>query len=265
MRGYWWNPRRSKLECKERGVRAFGWQLDLLTTHQAHGPSDELERHFESIDTPGMAVRDRLLKGGKMGLSVAQRCAFARLLMSLEARRPRTAERVRADAKGLRQTIDDDPDIQQVFRLNGITESPSVRWDRHSTDGFLHERSFANIMKDLADLPDVGERLINASWNIIELGESDGTFVLGDRPLIRINGILKERASWLYVLPLSPKHVFAATNSQAVLDEINHRTKRRFCKLVNISSAAQAERFVFAVDGSHAHWVGKHLSATTAS
>ena len=37
-------------------------------------------------------------------------------------------------------------------------------------------------------------------------------------------------------------------------------SKRRLGKLANTSSVAQAERFVFVLDSSHAHWLGKYLS-----
>ncbi|MGE0629505.1 MAG: hypothetical protein AB7O43_16975 [Hyphomicrobiaceae bacterium] len=117
LRGYWWDPRRVRLECKEKGVGGFCFQLDLLTTQDRHGPSDQLERDFESIDTPGIAVRDLLLGSGVKGLSTIQRCDFARLLMSLEVRRQANVGKARLVSERLRQTIDDDPDILEAFRV----------------------------------------------------------------------------------------------------------------------------------------------------
>ncbi len=265
LRGYWWDPRQARLRCKEKGVGAFCFQLDLLTTRDRHGLSDQLERDFESIDTPGITARDRLLISGARSLSVEQRCDFARLLMSLEVRRPYNVGKVKVASKDLRRTIDDDPDILEAFIREGIVQTPSEWWDSQSIDGLLHERSFASMIRNLTDRPDVGKRLINANWHIVELGNHDGTFLLTDRPLMRTKGFFDESAGWLWTLPLTPKHIFLATNRQAVLDNINKSTRRRFCKQTNVSCAGQAERFVFAADVSHEHWVGKYLAATPAA
>ena len=202
LRAYWWDRRRAVLSCKQRGVRAFCFQLDLLTTRNREGLTDRLERDFESIDTPGMVARDRLLKDRPNSLSVEQRRDFARLLMSLEVRRPRNVDDVRNAAHVLRRTIDTDPEIIEAFLKQGIKESPSSWWDRESADGFLHEQSFANIMRQLTDHPVTGKQLINAVWKVFELGPSDGTLVLSDRPLIRSNGFFALGAEWFWRYPL---------------------------------------------------------------
>lgn len=260
LRAYWWDQRRAVLRCKQRGVRAFGFQLDLLTTRNRKGLTDQLERDFESIDTPGMVARDKLMKDRPNSLSVEQGRDFARLLMSLEVRRPRNVDNVRNAAQVLRRTIDADPEIIEAFHKQGIQESPSSWWDRESADGFLHEQSFANIMRQLTDHPVTGKQLINAAWKVFELGPSDSTLVLSDRPLLKSNGFFAHGAGWFWALPLAPRNLFVATDSEQVMSKFLSLSKRRLGKLANTSSVALAERFVFVLDSSHAHWLGKYLS-----
>jgi hypothetical protein len=260
LRAYWWDRRRAVLRCKQLGVRAFCFQRDLLTTRNREGLTDQLERDFESIDTAGMVARDKLMKDRPNSLSVEQRRDFARLLMSLEVRRPRNVDYGRNAGQVLRRTIDADPEIIEAFHKQGIQESPSSWWDRESPNGFLHEQSFASIMRQLTDHPVTEQRLINATWKVLELGPNDGTFVLSDRPLIRSNGFLAYGAGWFWALALTPKNLFVATDGQKSMSEFLSLSRRRLGKLANTSSVRQAERFVFVLDSSHAHWLGKCLS-----
>jgi hypothetical protein len=259
LRGYWWDQRRAQLRCKGHlGVDAFCFQIDLLTTRTRAGLSDELERTFEAIDTPGIAARDRMLSVGPASLSNEQRCDFARLLMSLEARRPHNVAKARTASQEVRRILDNDQEVVERLEAEGITQAPSDWWD-DTTQQILHEGAFARFVTDLANRADIGERLINSYWRVFDLSEMDGTLVLSDRPLFRSKGFLTEGANWYWLLPLSPKSAFLATNSLEVVRQIESQSTRRLRKHLNVSSAAQSERFVFSADGSHAGWVAKYL------
>lgn len=56
-----------------------------------------------------------------------------------------------------------------------------------------------------------------------------------------------------------PTTAFVATNHKANLATIKGATGHRFAKLANVSSAAQAERFVFSIEKDHERWLGRHL------
>ena len=59
---------------------------------------DAIERlFFGEIDTNGTAARDILLEHGPAGLTAGQRCDFARLLLSLDARRPFNVDKLRTE------------------------------------------------------------------------------------------------------------------------------------------------------------------------
>ena len=90
------------------------------------------------------------------------------------------------------------------------------------------------------------------SSRVVRLGDGDGTLVLSDRPCLRA------LEPWVWWLPLDPRSALEiiprGTNSSRV-------SQRRFAISLNVASAARADRFVFAVEESHAKWLGKYLQA----
>jgi hypothetical protein len=258
MSGYWWNFRRGELSCRRKGPRAFCKELDLLTLRAHPLGRDAMEtKFFGEIDTKGAMVRDILIEHGPGRLTGNQRCDFARLLLSLDARRPANVAKLRGEvAAGLVSGLDGDPEILAAVAAESETEPPSAIYERDS--GVFIEDKALTIIQDLVDNPTVGGKLINGRWHVVRLGALDGSLVLADRPLIRLWGYDQPGATW--VLPLTPKATFVAVNDKANLERIERTSPARFAKLTNISSANQAERYVFCVDSSHERWLGKYLS-----
>ena len=257
--GYWWDPHKNALACKRLGLNSFCNQLDLLTLKAHNLGRDVIERlFFGEIDTKGAAARDILLEHGPNRLTGDQRCDFARLLFSLEARRPIMIERLRTEgAMRLANELDADLEIRTAMAEYAIDDTPSS-YVENQLGWSLEDRALTNVQR-LVDNPKVGGRLINAHWDLKALGGGDDSLVLSDRPLIRIHGYDRPGATWL--LPLTPRIMFIAANHRANLDRLRRVTAQRFAKLTNISSANQAERFVFSVEERHAQWLGKYLRA----
>ncbi len=258
MRGYWWDPRRGVLACKRKGPRAFCKELDLLMLRSHPSGRDAIEtKFFGEIDTKGAVVRDLLVEHGPGKLTGDQRCDFVRLLLSLDARRPANVAKLRGEvADGLASSLDDDPDVLGALAAEGVTERPSTYYERVA-GVFIGDKALG-IIQELIDNPKVGGRLINGHWHVVRLSEFDGLFVLADRPLIRLWGYDQPGATW--ALPLTPEVAFVAVNHKANLERIRRASPACFAKLTNISSVNQAERYVFCVDTSHEHWLGKCLS-----
>ena len=258
LHGYWWNPHRDKLDCKIRGLNSFCFQLDLLTLHAHHLGRDAIETvFFGEIDTKGATARDHLLASGPSGLSNDQRCDFARLLLSLEARRPINVKKIREQQRFLADSLDSDPEILEAMANEGLVETPSEYYEQE-TGTFFEDIALVTI-QNLVENPKVGIKLINAHWHVVRLGNFDGSLILSDRPLIEVHGhgFDHPRATW--ILPLNPKAAFVACNNTDVLRTLQRLTPRRFAKLTNVHSASQAERFIFCADRSHKDWIGKYL------
>ena len=255
LNGFWWDYRKRKLSCNRRGAKAFCFEIDLLAVNHHEGGRDVLERKFfGDIDTRGAIARDRLLTDGPTSLDNDRRCDFARLLLSLEARRPAVVDRLRDyGARYLTEAVDQDSEILREMETEGITVTPSEFLQQQ---GFSFEDRALSSIQQLIDNPRVGGKLINLPWRVVRLGPFDGSLVLSDRPLIRCYGYEPPSAAWF--LPLSPKSAFCAVSQPGKFD---NATPRRLAKLLNVASAQQAEKFVFCVEDAHRRWLSKYLAA----
>ena len=260
LRGLWWDQQKRLLRCKAKGVGAFCFQLDLLTTKTRRGMSDQLERDFEQIDTPGIVARDRISNGGPHSLSLEGRCHFARLLMSLECRRPSNVAKIRTAALTAGKLLDSDPEVLQAFQQEGIEIRPSTWYAQEALDGPLSESSFVELMRAVVDHAPTGKKLINGRWARIDFDSRHGTLVLSDRPLLAVGSIVSNEEKWIWATPLSPTSLFVAASDPKTMSSLAQHSRRQLLKMVNRTSVWNAERFVFVADGSHNHWVAKYLS-----
>ena len=243
------------LRAKKRGVGAFCRQPDLLTTRKRSGLSDALEHEFESIDTPGINARNVMLGEGVTSLSPDERCDFAYFLMSLELRRRNHVEKGRAAAKSVKQNVDNDLELHEAIRSSGIVETPSQLWESNRADVIFEEESFLRMMRNVARDPETRDYLVNANWFIVSLGQTDGTLVLADRPLVKTQGYFSPPQSWWWLLPLSPRHALVITPNKLKLEE-----PKEFRQWVNNQSATQADKYVFSIDEKDSEWLGSILS-----
>ena len=126
LNGYWWDARKGRLGCKRRGPGGFCYEIDLLTLKEHEDGRDVLERvFFGAIDAPGAVARDRLLKDGPESLDNDQRCDFARLLLSLEARRSAVVQKLRDGGSYLAEALDSDSEILHAMETEGLFGPPS--------------------------------------------------------------------------------------------------------------------------------------------
>ena len=153
LSGYWWNARRSQLDCNQKGTKAFCFEIDHLTLKAHKDGRDAIERvFFGDVDSNGAAARDLLLEKGPNSLDSDQRCDFARLLLSLEARRLPVVRRLREGRSLLANAIDNDPEIIDAIEAEGLSGSPSALLAELGIS--LEDRALGNI-QGLVDNPKV--------------------------------------------------------------------------------------------------------------
>ena len=254
LNGFWWDRWQGRISCRRRGTKGFCYELDLLSVKRYEGGRDVLERKFfGAIDTNGAVARERLLTEGPDSLDVDQRCDFARLLLSLEARRPPTVDWLRSEgSRFLSEAVDQDPEIRQAMEDEELFGTPSQWFERYG--GLMEDRALAKIQY-LVDHPKIGGTLINRHWCVVRTRRREDSVVLSDRPLVRVHGYDHPDAAWF--LPLDPRTVFCAVNRKSPLLDV---PPKRLVRKLNVASAEQAQRFVFCVDRAHERWLGKYLS-----
>lgn len=252
LHGYAWNHDGSDLRCVKRGAKGFGYEMDLLTLKSSNLPVDTLEvRDFKQIDDRGAKIRDKLLVEGVKSLTVSDSMSFARLLMSLEARRPSVVSELRANGDSLRNELDADDELIEKLGLKTEDGSPSEFYERE-TGEFLEDRAL-QVCTSLSNEPHIGESLINGCWGVVHVDTSAGNFVLSDRPLIRYGSTDTDAFTW--VLPLTPYAVFVATAKEWQ----SRVTDQRLVKMINKDSASRADKYVFSTLASDQKWIKKYL------
>jgi len=254
--GYYWNRHRSDLSCLVRGAKAFCYGLDLFAVGVQTLPSDILETaFFGPIDTQGAAVADKLVQDGPNALTGDDRCDFTRFLFSLEHRQPHRIQYLRKQGpKILEKDIDNDRGLRSTLQQHDFHEAPSI-YAREL--GLLSEdRALAQVQK-LVDDQDYGQKFINWHWSIARTRPDRGSFILSDRPLVRVNAFDSHEALWL--LPLGPYTVFYASKRETPRVVAN---EREFLKSLNRHSVRQAQKYVFCIDGSHRSLLHKHMRTT---
>lgn len=260
LNAFYWDQYNNCIRCKEdTGPKAYCHQNCLLTLEAQHPEGkDAIERNFfGEVDTKGASVRDVLLQleGAVTNLTADQRCDWARLLLSLDARRHDNVSKLTNEGTAfLREQLNNDQEILDALSKEGIAYSPAEYAENHLYP--LRDKALSNI-EALVDNPTVGKVLINAHWHVIQLDDNAGSLILSDRPLIRINGYDSPGAVWL--MPISPAKVFIAANHPENLRRLLNISHRQFSKKLNVSSASQADKYVFGIKGCNHSWLEKYM------
>jgi hypothetical protein len=262
---YRWDPWRRDVMVGTRSPRSVGfkWELFSLSSHPLGTDAIE-ESFFKPIDNEGAMVRDRMLADGTKSLSSTERSDFARVLMSLVARRPDIVADLRT--KGVttfREGLDNNPDILEMMDEDGIEGSPSNLFETM----FNHtlEDHAVTMVQSLYDNKLIGNILVRSYWDLKTIDDGDGDFLIADHALIRTFGTYDERCFWC--IPLSPRAALLINRSKDLRHALLKLSGGRFCKMLNRSSVNQADRFVFA----HRHnptierWVKKRLAVVKRS
>jgi hypothetical protein len=116
------------------------------------------------------------------------------LKATVEAKYPRLIEEYRAKWPDIRKP--GDPETFEEFRA---TAAPNPSGRAH-----------ALLLQKLMDSKLVGEHIGKMQWRVLTLGNAPYPFLTSDRPIT--NGLTGPDAH--FGLPISPQHVFLATNNE---------------------------------------------------
>ena len=81
-------------------------------------------------------------------------------------------------------------------------------------------RGGAILLQKIIDNPDLGNRVNSMRWKVIEAYKPMIPLLTSDRPVLITNGLAYEQSQLL--LPISPRHVFVATNTPDIERYIQH-------------------------------------------
>lgn len=256
---YSWNERSKSVHCKDNlGTNGYCYRKDLLALAQHPDGRDFLEaKFFEHVDNEGARVLAHILRNGLQGLTDKQRNDFAYLLLSLEARRPQVLERLRGEGvESLRQKLDDDEEITELLKREGINSTPSEYYEKHVSK--LADRALLAVLPFLTKESIGLQSLANCHWLVRKITPGSPRLVLSDRPLIRIGSATDPDRIWC--LPLSPTVLFFASPNKRSINTILRKSDKQVVLSTNVESVRQRDRYVFSVDRDSGNWLAKLMS-----
>ena len=254
LRGYYYDQFRAQLRVRLRGENFFCSVPNLFTVRGLPDGDHVIESiFFKNLDDAAALAHQLILSGST--LSPRQRVHFARLLLSLEARYPRMVRYVRERGRKNSLMMNSDPEIRELLDGWGEVRPANEVWDE--LVGFSAEDQAMEIVQKLTANERIGRALVEAPWGVFRRPYGCDQFVLGDRPLIRIKGLLAQNNVW--ILPISPECAWFCAMSQKAFEGIGRIPPKRFVHWVNECSALQSDKYVFNHREPTSDWLAKRL------
>lgn len=210
------------------------------------------DKFFRDADQGASDALDRLIARDLDGMSDKAKSAWARFIMGLLQRTPEKVEWLGKVWAGMHAEAV--ADAIRISEEQGI--SPGDMGNLENSVAV----SFARVLQQLMDLPNLGRLIVNMRWAVLQLHEHK-RLMTSDRPVVLLNGVEQEDA--LIAVPLSPSHIFLAANKIEILRNIAQLPVKQISSQLNHSVVAQAQRYVYAVDDSQFRFVAKHIARDT--
>jgi Protein of unknown function (DUF4238) len=124
------------------------------------------------------------------------------------------------------------------------------------------DRATAQIFLDLLKTSQVTTTLYGMTWEVIELRDRiNNTFLTSDRPIIK-TGRLYGLTEPHLVVPISPLHLFIASNSERVFEILKGRMHDSLVADCNNEIVRSATKYVWGIDNSQLRFVENRLTKT---
>lgn len=219
------------------------------------------EKFFRAVDSSA-ADALRVLEGGGSTprLTVAQRSAWSRFLVSLLSRTPEDLIACREVWPKHISYVSDDAERDYAARrrpedaatLRELMSSiPSAEAERFMLEGFIN----------LMDNPSLGAKLNALPFRVIVFPETAPELMTSDRPVIRNHMGLGARGGHL-ALPIGPRRLFVCAADPALLDGLANANRSNLARECNRIVTRHAVRLVFARTDQNLGFVRKHFAAT---
>jgi hypothetical protein len=233
-----------------------------LPLHEA----DFLESYFFKLtdDLAAKALQTLLSGARTLNFSPKIKSGWSRFIVSLMMRNPEMVERSMLAAKALYEQSR--AELQADYAKHRNPTDPPT-YEEYAA---LHSpnpagRGGAILLQKVIDNPDLGNRINNMRWTVLKADSPKFTLLTSDRPVLITNGLQHDHSQ--LILPISPLHVFFATNTADTERYIENVFARgQMIQQVNERVTLQARRYVYGLSDQQLNFVaarlGKKYTAT---
>jgi hypothetical protein len=200
--------------------------------------ADFLETYFfkKTDDDAARALRI-LLAERPWKFTDKERSGWSRFITSLITRNPEEIERLKTAG----QTLFDKalPEIEADYAARREPTDPPTYAEYvaiHSPNP--RGRAGAILVQGVIDHPMIGTKINNMRWMVLHDARPKNLLLTSDRPVVMTNGL--DAGNSQLILPISPKHVFVATNNprtSSLLHKLPLGRRKRYGVIDNRSPA----------------------------
>jgi hypothetical protein len=216
-----------------------------------------VEKHLlRHIDDLAARVLRKLTTAGLAGLTLHDRCDWARFLMSLRLRQPRVIQQLRTESsEHLEVSLLEGPEEYEA--VAGAGDPPTlVDWTRKNYPGLIENFGMSFFHK-LVDNPKIGEKILRMRWWLWDFTREQKDLLLADQPCIFTKGI--DDPDLVIALPIGPRKAFMATSTDRVATIMRRQRAKDLLMRMNESSLNQAHVRIYARDASPRRFIHNRL------
>jgi Protein of unknown function (DUF4238) len=197
------------------------------------------------IDNLAAGMLRKLATTGLTGLTLENRCDWARFLMSLRLRQPHIIQQLRTESSEyLEVSLIDQP--EEYDAIAGTEDPPTLlEWTRKNYPGLI-ENFGMSFFHELVDKAEIGNKMLRMKWWLWDFTREQNDLLLADQPCIFTTDI--DDADLVIALPIGPRKAFMATRSDRVAAIMRRQRPKDLLMRVNESSLNQARVRVYARD-----------------
>jgi hypothetical protein len=226
-----------------------------LPPHETHF----LESYFFRITDNFASQALRILLSGDETLNFPRdiKSGWSRFITSLMMRNPESVARSMAAAKALYDQSRDEL-YADYAKHRKPTDPPTYEEYAAIHSPNPAGRGGAILLQKVIDNPDIGNRINNMRWLVLKAHRPLFTLLTSDRPVVMTNGMAYETSQ--IILPISPLHVFIATNNAKTERYIEGVFARgQMIQQVNARVALRARKYVYGLDDTQLAFVSRRL------
>lgn len=220
--------------------------------------ADFLETYFfkKTDDDAARALRI-LLAERPWKFTDKERSGWSRFITSLIARNPEEIERLKAAGQALFDKAL--PEIEADYAARREPTDPPTYAEYvaiHSPNP--RGRAGAILVQGVIDHPMIGTKINNMRWMVLHDARPKNLLLTSNRPVVMTNGLDADNSQ--LILPISPKHVFVATNNPRTENYIRSVMQRKqMIEQINERVARQSQKYVFGFSDAQLLFVSRRL------
>ena len=215
------------------------------------------EVFFQIADDAAARALRILLAPPPWTFSPIERNGWSRFIMCLLVRNSESVQKYKEVAGAIFK--DALPGIEAAYAKDRRPNDPET----YAEYAQLHgpnpaARTIVRVIQTLADNDELGRRINSMRWIVLSDMNPKFELLTSDRPMLLTNGIGPPQGH--LIMPISPSHVFVATNNLETESHIRAAWEsRQAIAQINDRVASQAIKYVYGTDDKQLPFVSKRL------